>query len=107
MALRALGKQLMGPLATTWVRCSSSSPTVFDKMVQIFVIDKSGVRHTVRGMEGTNLATTLQVRYCCCCAAVAICPAPAVSTAFEQVWQIKAGVHINLVRIKQQLMRLD
>lgn len=60
MALRALGRQLMGPLATSWVRCSSSSPTVFDKMVQIFVIDKSGVRHTVRGMEGTNLATTLQ-----------------------------------------------
>jgi hypothetical protein len=29
-------------------------------MVQIFVIDKSGVRHTVRGLEGSKLATTLQ-----------------------------------------------
>lgn len=75
MALRALGKQLMGPLATSWVRCSSSTPTVFDKMVQIFVIDKSGVRHTVRGIEGSNLATTLQVGccccFCCCCASAA------------------------------------
>jgi len=28
-------------------------------MVQIFVIDKSGVRHTVRGLEGDTLATTI------------------------------------------------
>lgn len=60
MALRTLGRQLMNPLASSWVRASSSTPTVFDKMVQIFVIDKSGVRHTVRGIEGTKLATTLQ-----------------------------------------------
>jgi hypothetical protein len=78
MALRALAKQLMGPLATSWVRCSSSTPTVFDKMVQIFVIDKSGVRHTVRGIEGSNLATTLQVgccsySCCCCCTSAAFC----------------------------------
>lgn len=59
MALRGLSK-LLTPQAASWVRCSSSTPTVFDKMVQIFVIDKSGVRHTVRGLEGNNLASTLQ-----------------------------------------------
>lgn len=32
---------------------------MFDKMVQIFVIDKSGIRHTVRGLEGNDLAATL------------------------------------------------
>eukprot|EP00878_Enallax_costatus_P002894 GHUV01003088.1.p2 GENE.GHUV01003088.1~~GHUV01003088.1.p2 ORF type:complete len:145 (+),score=16.57 GHUV01003088.1:366-800(+) len=58
MALRGLSRHL-GPLATSWVRCSSSTPTVFDKMVQIFVIDRSGVRHTVRGLEGNDLAATL------------------------------------------------
>ena len=37
----------------------SSAPTVFDKMVQFFVIDKTGVRHTVRGLEGMTLAKAL------------------------------------------------
>lgn len=58
MALRNLAKHI-SPFASTWTRCSSSTPTVFDKMVQIFVIDKSGVRHTVRGLEGHSLASTL------------------------------------------------
>lgn len=58
MALRNLAKHI-SPFASSWVRCSSSTPTVFDKMVQIFVIDKSGVRHTVRGLEGDSLAETL------------------------------------------------
>lgn len=58
MALRNFAKHI-SPFASSWVRCSSSTPTVFDKMVQIFVIDKSGVRHTVRGLEGDTLATTL------------------------------------------------
>lgn len=68
MALRNLARQI-SPFATQWARCgssgassssaSSSTPTVFDKMVQIFVIDKSGVRHTVRGLEGDSLAATL------------------------------------------------
>lgn len=81
MALRNLARHI-SPFAASssaWVRCASSSsaasagaapatssssassstPTVFDKMVQIFVIDKSGVRHTVRGLEGDTLATTL------------------------------------------------
>lgn len=59
MALRGLG-QALRPLAGSVARFSSASPTVFDRMVQIFVIDKSGVRHTVRGLEGSNLAATLQ-----------------------------------------------
>lgn len=75
MALRGLGRVVSGPLASAWARCgstsattsssssaaaaSASAPTVFDKMVQIFVIDKSGNRHTVRGLEGESLATTL------------------------------------------------
>lgn len=58
MALRGLSRHL-SPLTLSWVRCSSSTPTVFDKMVQIFVIDRSGVRHTVRGLEGNDLASTL------------------------------------------------
>lgn len=59
MALRGLARYA-SPLVGSWARSSSSStPTVFDKMVQIFVIDKSGVRHTVRGLEGQSLATTL------------------------------------------------
>lgn len=58
MALRNLAKHI-SPFASSWVRCSSSTPTVFDKMVQIFVIDKSGVRHTVRGLEGDSLASTI------------------------------------------------
>ncbi|KAF8072482.1 Fdx1 [Scenedesmus sp. PABB004] len=56
MALRALGRAL----APALTRASSSTPTVFDRMVQIFVIDKSGVRHTVRGLEGASLASALQ-----------------------------------------------
>lgn len=68
MALRNLARQI-SPFASQWARCGSSStssssaasstPTVFDKMVQIFVVDKSGVRHTVRGLEGDSLASTL------------------------------------------------
>jgi hypothetical protein len=36
-----------------------ASPSVFDRVVQIFVIDKAGVRHTVRGLVGQTLAAAL------------------------------------------------
>ena len=38
---------------------SSAAPTVFDKMVQFFVIDKDGTRHTVAGLEGAKLSVAL------------------------------------------------
>eukprot|EP00879_Flechtneria_rotunda_P002696 GHRR01002902.1.p1 GENE.GHRR01002902.1~~GHRR01002902.1.p1 ORF type:complete len:150 (+),score=24.12 GHRR01002902.1:185-634(+) len=60
MALRSLGKHIRPLLCSYQRSASAATPTVFDKMVQIFVIDKSGVRHTVRGIEGAHLASTLQ-----------------------------------------------
>lgn len=59
MALRALARQLR-PVLPSGVRFIESAPTVFDRMVQFYVIDKSGARHTVRGIEGTTLAATLR-----------------------------------------------
>jgi hypothetical protein len=59
MALRSLFAAVR-PFAAAGTNAYSSAPTVFDKMVQVFVIDKSGVRHTVRGFEGSSLASTLQ-----------------------------------------------
>jgi len=59
MALRALGRQL-SQLAPHWSRCSSSTPTVFDKLVQFYVIDRSGDRHALRGLEGQTLAEALK-----------------------------------------------
>lgn len=58
MALRTFASrlQLLGP---SGARLASSTPTVFDKMVQFFVIDKSGVRHTVRGIEGHTVAEAM------------------------------------------------
>jgi len=58
MALRGLAAHLK-PLVPAGVRFAQSAPTVFDKMVQFYVIDQSGARHTVRGLEGNTLATTL------------------------------------------------
>lgn len=43
----------------TDLRMYSSTPTVFDKMVQLFVIDKDGKRHSVRALEGQNVAQAL------------------------------------------------
>ena len=61
MALRSLSTQLTALASTSgFARSYASAPTVFDKMVQIFVIDKSGTRHTVRGLEGASLAATLK-----------------------------------------------
>ena len=70
MALRGLARQvLMRPLlsqtqqealcSSTTVRLFGSAPTVFDKIVQFYVINKSGTRHTVRGLEGASLARAL------------------------------------------------
>lgn len=59
MALRSLARHLR-PLAPAGGRLVQSAPTVFDKMVQLHVIDKSGARHTVRGLEGSSLAETLR-----------------------------------------------
>lgn len=74
MALRSLARHLR-PLAAPGARWVQSAPTVFDKMVQFYVIDKSGARHTVRGIEGVSLAETLRetgARHLapprCCCA---------------------------------------
>ena len=71
MALRGLAqcvRPLLSAAAQQSGACSSSSarpfssaaPTVFDKMVQFFVIDKEGQRHTVRGLEGNKLSVALQ-----------------------------------------------
>jgi hypothetical protein len=54
-AQRLLQAQQLGTSSMAY----STKPTVFDKMVQFFVIDKSGVRHTVRGLEGMTLAKAL------------------------------------------------
>jgi hypothetical protein len=54
-AQRLLQAQQLGTSSMAY----SSKPTVFDKMVQFFVIDKTGVRHTVRGLEGMTLAKAL------------------------------------------------
>lgn len=35
-------------------------PTVFDKLVSFTVIDLTGKRHTVRGLQGKNLSEVLQ-----------------------------------------------
>ncbi|GBF88314.1 hypothetical protein Rsub_01026 [Raphidocelis subcapitata] len=59
MALRGLARHLR-PLVPQGVRLAQSAPTVFDKMVQFYVIDKSGTRHTVRGIEGNSLAAALR-----------------------------------------------
>lgn len=76
MALRSLARHLR-PLAPAGARFAHAAapevqkasggieeqkpaPTVFDKMVQFYVIDKSGARHTVRGIEGNTLAETLR-----------------------------------------------
>ena len=34
-----------------------TTPTVFDRLVQITVVDLNGARHTVRGLEGKSLLT--------------------------------------------------
>lgn len=54
MALRAFGSQF------SIARSFASAPTVFDKMVQLFVIDKAGTRHTMRALEGNTLAQALR-----------------------------------------------
>lgn len=59
MALRGLARHLR-PLVASGARTVHSAPTVFDRMVQFYVIDKSGARHTVRGIEGSSLAATLR-----------------------------------------------
>jgi hypothetical protein len=59
MALRSLARYFR-PLAGPGARLIQSAPTVFDKMVQFYVIDKSGARHTVRGLEGITLSATLR-----------------------------------------------
>jgi hypothetical protein len=58
MALRAAGRHL-NQLVPTWVRCASQAKTVFDKLVQVYVIDKNGIRHTVTALEGSSLAEAL------------------------------------------------
>lgn len=61
MALRAFASQMeFLRLSGASLRLFSTAPTVFDKMVQFFVIDKSGVRHTVRGLEGQSVADAIQ-----------------------------------------------
>lgn len=62
MALRAFATHLeclrvSGGASLRWL---SSGPTVFDKMVQFFVIDKDGSRHTVRGLVGQSVADAIQ-----------------------------------------------
>ncbi|KAI8468272.1 MAG: hypothetical protein J3K34DRAFT_523070 [Monoraphidium minutum] len=60
MALRGLARHLLRPLGPAGARMVQSAPTVFDKMVQFYVIDKSGARHTVRGLEGATLSESLR-----------------------------------------------
>jgi hypothetical protein len=60
MALRSAARHLRPLLGPAGARFAQSAPTVFDKMVQFYVIDKSGARHTVRGLEGVTLAATLR-----------------------------------------------
>ena len=79
MALRSLAAHLR-PLVGTGARLVHSAPTVFDKMVQFYVIDKSGARHTVRGLEGSSLASTLRetgASTCRCAALLSLCHAAA------------------------------
>lgn len=71
MALRSLARRL-DLLVPSGVRLASSTPTVFDKMVQFFVIDKSGVRHAVRGLEGQTLAQAMQVSSLSCSLAIGV-----------------------------------
>lgn len=59
MALRGLARHIL-PLGPAGARLVQSAPTVFDKMIQFYVIDKSGARHTVRGLEGITLASSLR-----------------------------------------------
>ena len=60
MALRWAAQRLLhAPQLASSAMAFSSKPTVFDKMVQFFVIDKTGVRHTVRGLEGMTLSKAL------------------------------------------------
>lgn len=63
MALRRLAKQFSVLTGPSGPRLLSTAPTVFDKMVQFFVIDTTGVRHTVRGLEGQTLAEAMQVNW--------------------------------------------
>jgi hypothetical protein len=61
MALRAFASQLeFLRFSGASLRMLSSGPTVFDKMVQFFVIDKAGVRHTVRGLVGQSVADAIK-----------------------------------------------
>ncbi len=78
MALRALGRQLrslnLAPAVQQTTRYFGSAshhdeeehehgpattPTVFDKLVEVSVVDMNGVRHKVRGLEGQSLAQAL------------------------------------------------
>ncbi|PRW59051.1 NADH:ubiquinone oxidoreductase 22 kDa subunit [Chlorella sorokiniana] len=45
----------------SWLRpFSSTAPSVFDKLVQITIVDGQGRRHVLRGVQGQPLTTVLE-----------------------------------------------
>ncbi|KAL6775701.1 NUOP3 [Auxenochlorella protothecoides x Auxenochlorella symbiontica] len=57
MASSAMGRRLSGARSC---RYGSAAPSVFDKIVQLTVVDKEGHRHVLRGLEGQTVADVLQ-----------------------------------------------
>ncbi|KAK2077155.1 hypothetical protein QBZ16_004789 [Prototheca wickerhamii] len=58
--LRQLASATLRATAPSTARLSSSAPTVFDKIVQLTVVDREGHRHVLRGLEGQTVADVLE-----------------------------------------------
>jgi hypothetical protein len=54
---RAFGAHAPGPKED--VEIVHYTPTVFDKIVPFFVIDKDGVKHSIKGLEGQRMAQAM------------------------------------------------
>lgn len=62
MALRHLSTRLLPRLAASGqaARYAVAAPSVYDKMVQVTVVDGTGRRFPIRGMEGQTLVELLE-----------------------------------------------
>lgn len=61
MALKCLLRQYQGlRLLPQHIQCFSSAPSIYDRMVQITVVDVYGQRHVLRALTGHTLVDVLQ-----------------------------------------------
>jgi len=59
MALRKLCYRLRPFFGPGTVRWAGTAPSVFDKVINVTIIDRQGLHHTLRGLEGQTLVEVL------------------------------------------------